>query len=114
MNWKFWKKEQESDQAAKSPRQNRPKELPELVGRKMVVGMKLEPDDVWALKYVGRPLEDHPGSSAFRIFHPDKAIAAGVTVRDWTSLDDHPDLVLYQGVYDKKAQRVEFEEIIPA
>ena len=114
MNWKFWKKEQETNHAAKSPKQDRPRELPELVGRKLVVGMKIEPDDAWALKYVGRSLDDQPGSNAFRLFSPDKARAAGITVKDWTSLNDHPELILYQGIYNKKAQRVEFEERQPA
>jgi len=110
MNWKFWKKtpDQNGGDAAKTSRSARPKDLPEVVGRKMVVSMKMDPDEVWALKCVSRPLEGRKKAYEFRIFNPNKAVNAGVAVKDWSSLEDRPDLILYSGCHDKETGSVEF------
>ena len=109
MNWKFWKKtaDQGGANGTKTARSAKPKDLPEAVGRKMVVGMQLDPDMVWSLKYVSRPLENRKNASEFRIFDPNAVRVAGLVARDWSSFDDHPDLVLYSGTYDKTAASVE-------
>jgi hypothetical protein len=112
MNWKFWKKT--SDQAggpgSKIPRSARPKELPEAVGRKMVAAMKLDPDMVWALKYVSRPKEGNGNIREFRIFDPVKTLNAGLSVKEWSSLDDRSDLILYSGFYDKGAVSIDIRQ----
>jgi hypothetical protein len=77
----------------------------------MVVGMQLDPDEVWALKYISRPSESQPGVQDFRIFSPQGAVQAGLVVKDWHSLDDHPDLILYAGHYSKHDQQIEFSTI---
>jgi hypothetical protein len=33
-----------------------------------------------------------------------------VTVKDYTSLDGHPELILYEGWFDKKSMKVQIEE----
>lgn len=108
MNWKFWKNDARGETvAANGPKLAKPKELPEAVGRKMVTGMKLDPDLVWSLKYVSRPMGDRGNASEFRIFNPETAHQKGITVKNWTSLDDLPDLILYSGSYDKKENRID-------
>jgi hypothetical protein len=108
MNWKFWEKEAKRDGAAPSgPKLAKPKELPDAVGRKMVTGLKLDPDLVWSLKYVSRPLGEKRNAREFRIFNPETAHQKGVTVKNWTTLDDLPDLILYSGHFDKSAGSVE-------
>ncbi|WP_319405921.1 hypothetical protein [uncultured Desulfosarcina sp.] len=108
MNWKFWKKESQNEPlAANGPKLAKPKELPEPVGRKMVTVMKLDPDLVWSLKYVSRPLGDRRNASEFRIFNPESAHIKGITVKNWTSLDDLPDLILYSGSYDKSSNSID-------
>ncbi len=74
----------------------------------MVVSMKIDPDVVWALKYVSRPVEGHKKAQEFRIFSSDKAFGAGVTVKDWSSLDNRPDLILYSGCYDRETEKIDF------
>jgi hypothetical protein len=103
VNWKFWKKTDIEKPANyyKNSRLSKPKDIPEAIGRKMVKGLRLDPDEVWQLKYVTRPSNDQTGIYEFRLFDPDKAKRAGVTVRDWTSLDDRPELILYTGRYNK-------------
>jgi hypothetical protein len=108
MNWKFWKKDGPADTiAVNGSKLARPKDIPEPVGRKMVVGMKLDPDLVWSLKYVSRPMEARRSTSEFRIFDPALAHQKGIAVKSWTSLDDLPDLILYSGQYDKSANSIE-------
>ena len=108
MNWKFWQKKGGGD-SEKAPIKKlaKPSELPNAVGRKMVVGMQLDPDEVWALKYVSRPSDGQAGIHDFRLFHPNEAAQAGLAVKDWYSLDDHPHLILYEGRYGKHDQSVE-------
>jgi len=36
-----------------------------------------------------------------------------VTVKDYTSLDAHPELILYEGWFDKKFMKVQVEEEKP-
>ena len=103
MNWKFWQKKDASQEAGGLPK---PKDLSEAVGRYLVVDMKLDPDYVWTLKAALRPREDNRDMRDFRIFHPGKADAAGVAVRNYLSLDEHPELILYAGSLNKKTNKV--------
>jgi hypothetical protein len=110
MNWTFWKKQAtEGNGGATTIKLDKPKELPDEVGRKMVVTMKLDPDLVWSLKYVSRPLEGRPKTREFRIFNPATVNRAGVVVKNWTSFDDRPELVMYSGYYDKSSSQVEIQ-----
>lgn len=112
MNWKFWKKtsDQDGGPGGKIPRSARPKALPEAVGRKMVVAMKLDPDMVWALKYVSRPKEGNGNIREFRVFDPVNSLNAGLSVKEWSSLDDRPDLILYSGYYDTGAVSIDIRQ----
>jgi hypothetical protein len=108
MNWKFWKKGSSEEPVEKVQKYPKPKELPEAVGRKLVVSLKIDPDEAWALRYVSRPSESKPGIQDFRLFAPNKTAKAGLVVKDWSSLDDHPDLILFEGHYDRSSKTVEF------
>ena len=112
MNWKFWKKpSNDAAGAGQETKLEKPRDLPEAVGRKMVVAMKIDPDEVWALKYVSRPVAERKKTNEFRIYSPVKANVAGVAVKNWTSLDEHLELVMYAGIYDKGAGQVDFQDI---
>ncbi len=82
-----------------------PKEIPEDVGRYMVVEMKQDPDWVWNLQGVVRPVN---GEKAFycRVFAQSQVIQAGIKVKDWTSLDARPSLILWEGYFDKETHTV--------
>lgn len=103
MSWKFWQKNNAAKEGAGLPK---PKDLPEPVGRYLVVDLKLEPDYVWALKAALRPHAENRDIRDFRIFSPAKADAAGVTVRSFKTLDEHPDLILFEGWVDKKTNQL--------
>ena len=98
MNWKFWKKESQDETApTNGPKLAKPKDFQSRSVGKWSPGMKLDPDLVWSLKYVSRPMGARRNASEFRIFNPETAHLKGIAVKNWTSLDDLPDLILYSG-----------------
>jgi hypothetical protein len=103
MSWNFWQKNNVAKEGAGLPK---PKDLPEAVGRYLVVDLKLDPDYVWALKAALRPHEENRDIRDFRIFSPAKADAAGVTVRNYKTLDEHPALILFEGWVNKKTNQL--------
>ncbi len=109
MNWKFWKKNEggEPRQGRKLPK---PKELPSGVGRHLVVDLKHDPDWVWTLKSVSIPREDPRGVYDIRVFDEQKALDKGVAVKNYRSLDGHPELILFDGSYDKNTWAVKIEQ----
>ena len=102
----FWKRKETKEGEVKLPG---PKGIPESVGSHMVVEEKKDPDWVWNLKGVVRPTEK---KKAFycRVFSEAQAAQAGVKVKDWTSLDDHSDLILWEGYFDKETNMVRREK----
>ena len=76
----------------------------------MVVEEKKDPDWVWQLKGVVHPT----GKKAFycRVFNQPQAAQTGVKVRDWTSLDENPDLILREGTIDKETDTFRREKFI--
>ncbi|WP_419658105.1 hypothetical protein Dvar_70840 [Desulfosarcina variabilis str. Montpellier] len=111
MNWKFWKKQDAgSGGSATAIKFDKPKDLPDAVGRKMVVEMNMDPDLVWSLKYVSRPLEGNSKNREFRIYNPSKVNLAGLVVKNWTSLDERPELVMHTGQFDRSSGQVKFHD----
>jgi hypothetical protein len=112
MGWKFWEKkaavgEQATTRAEKLPK---PREIPEVVGRYLVAELGKDPDWVWTLKGVLRRKSDRKDCFEFRVFDNNKVAARGVPVRDYTSLDGHPELVLFEGWFDKNSYVVQIAE----
>lgn len=111
MGWKFWEKKAGSNEShtgeVKLPG---PKSIPESVGRYLVVKLKKNPDWTWNLEAVVRKRPE--GKSAFdvRVFDASQATAKNVRVINFNSLDANPDLILYEGWYDKKTNQVELSE----
>jgi len=110
----FWKKKPVTEKPSK-PKVEKlpgPEGIPELVGRNLVVEKKRDPDWVWKLKGVVRQRSKSKTEDSFdfRVFDEAQAAANKVTVRDYSSLDEHPDLILYEGWFDKKSMKVQIEE----
>ncbi len=113
MGWKFWQKNQTSAPAGgKVQRLSKPSDLPQEVGRYLVVDQGLEPDWAWSLKCVKKPRENAKNAFDVRIFSPATTAQHDVKVRDYTSLDDHMDLVIFVGWYDKQTRHVQLERLI--
>lgn len=96
----FWKKRK----VEKLPRL---KDIPEPVGRYLVVHMAQNLAWVYKLKCVVHPRPESKYAFDFRVFGEAQAAARSVTVKDYNSLDEHPDLILYQGQFDKKSGTVQ-------
>jgi hypothetical protein len=77
----------------------------------MGVEEKKDPSWVWKLKGVVRPAGK---KKAFycRVFDEAQVAQAGVKVKDWTSLDDHPDLILWEGYFDKETDTARHEKFV--
>ncbi len=105
----FWKRKETEQGEVKLPG---PKGIPELVGRYMVVEEKAKNIDwVWTLKGVVRQV----GKKEFycRVFDEAQTAKANVKVKDWTSLDGYPELILWEGYFNKEtnvARREKFVE----
>lgn len=107
MNWKFWQK----NTGNTSQGLPKPKDLPEAVGRHLVVDLKMEPDWIWSLKAVMRRHEtENRDVRDIRIFSPTQTDGAGVSVRNYLSLDDYPDLILYEGWVNTKTNQLKLVE----
>jgi len=107
----FWKKRPANEERPKAEKLPRPKDIPELAGRYLVVEMGKDPDWVWKLKGAVRQRSKSKTEDSFdvRVFDEAQAAAKKVTVKDYTSLDEHPDLILYEGWFDKKSMKAELK-----
>jgi hypothetical protein len=104
----FWKRKETKEGEVKLPG---PEGIPDLAGKYMVVEEKKNPDWVWKLKGVVRPAGK---KKAFycRVFDEDQVAQAGVKVKDWTSLDGHPDFILWEGYFDKETNTARREKFV--
>ena len=86
-----------------------PKTIPDPVGSTLVVQFKEDPAWAWALKAVMKPKEEKDVFD-IRVFSDSTAVSAKISVKDYHSLDDHPDTILYDGIYDKKKKRAQLQK----
>jgi hypothetical protein len=107
MNWKFWSKKSVPEAAVKVKALPKPKAIPEVVGRHLVVEMKKDPDYVWKLMAVIRPRPDNKNAFDVRVYSPVEAGVRSVNVKNFDTLDAAPDLILYEGWYDKSTNTCE-------
>ena len=87
-----------------------PRSIEELVGRHLIVDLKQNPDWVWQLRSVVRRRADGKHRFDFRVFDEAQVAAKKVAIKDYTSFDNYPELILYQGWFDKVSMQVHFEE----
>ncbi len=104
----FWRRKETKEGEIKLPG---PRSLPEPVGRFMVVDLGKSPDWVWNLKSVSRPAGE---KKAFycRVFDQNLTAQAGVEVKNWSSLDEHPELIIWEGHFSKKTYDVRTEKFV--
>jgi hypothetical protein len=88
-----------------------PKGIPIPVGTYMVVEMKQDPKWVWQLTGVVRPAGEREAFYC-RVFSDPQVTQAGLKVKDWTSLDGHPELILWEGYFEKKTNTVRQEKSV--
>jgi hypothetical protein len=109
MGWKFWQKTSDNpvSVAAAGQKLPKPKAIPDEVGRHLVVVGGYEPDWVWSLQSVIRPRETSKKEFDIRIFNPEHTSRAGISIRNYTTLDAHPELIVFAGWYNKETRHVQ-------
>ena len=108
MKWKFWNRD-DSKTPDGNTRLSRPRDLPETIGRYLVVDRGMDPDHVWNLKAVMRPREDSPTRRDIRIYNPVATNHSGITIRNYDSLEIYQEMILFEGWYDKKFNQYEIK-----
>lgn len=123
----FWKKKQvtaapviegttgvtPSEKKVESPTVVRlpgPRKIPALVEKHLVDNYKVDASIAQILKAAVRKRPETEGTFDCRIFDQSQAAASEVQIKDYTSLDTHPDLILYEGWFDEASKRVELVE----
>jgi hypothetical protein len=108
----FWKEKPATEEPSKPKAEKLPgpRSIEELVGRHVVVDLKKDPDWVWQLRNVVRRRAGGKHRFDFRVFDEAQAAQKKVKVKDWTTFDQYPELILYQGWFDKVSMEVHFEE----
>jgi hypothetical protein len=101
----FWSKKSAKEEGKLSG----PKEIPGPVQDYLVAEQKMNPDLVKLLRAVER--KNTTGAIFdIRIFDHSEALAKKVEVADYTSLDERPDLIIYEGCFADGAKQVKLEE----
>jgi hypothetical protein len=86
-----------------------PKTIPDAVGRYLVVSLGKNPDWVWNLKAVMRSNGADKDTFEFRVFDPSQAADKGIKVRDYHTFDEHPEMILYEGWFNKRTFEVKIQ-----
>ena len=95
------------ESARKEERLGRPQPVPELVQKHLVAELKMDPDVASALKAVlRRKSTSQEGPISIRVFDESEALAKKVNIENYISLDEHPDLIGYEGWFDPKSKRL--------
>ena len=84
-----------------------PRDIPLWAYQYLVITLKVDPDRLSELRCVEQM--DFEGGvlvTLVRIFHP-KPAKKSIKVKNFASLDQHPDLILYEGHMEKGSGRVQ-------
>jgi hypothetical protein len=97
-------------ESAKAAKLSAPRPMPGLLEKHLVTSYKMDADIAKLLKVVVRRRPETEGAFDCRIFDQSEASASGTQVKDYASLDGHPELILYEGWFDEGSKRVEIVE----
>jgi hypothetical protein len=105
----FWNKKSVKEEVKKE-RLPGPQAIPALVQKDLVANWKMDPDLAQLLKAVVLKKSNGEKALNIRIFDGSDASAKKVEVKNYSSLDEHPDLTLYEGQFDEASKQVKLEE----
>jgi len=84
--------------------------IPGFVGKHLIAEFKVDPALVPVLNAVVRKSPKAEKLFDCRIFDKSEVEASEVRIKDYMSLDEHPELILYEGWFDEGSKRVQLEE----
>ena len=105
----FWGKESVKEEAKKEKLPG-PQAIPGLVQKHLVAERQMDPVFVRLLKAVVLKSATQETGLNIRVFDDTEALGKKVEVKDYTSLDEHPDLIIYDGWFDEGSKQVKLEE----
>ncbi len=113
----FWKKKEEATPstvtpaAAKAETLPEPEKIPDMVRRYLVDDLKM--DVVWVcdLKTVMRKRAGGNPGYDIRVYDALEMSDKKVKVRDYTSLEGRPDLIVYEGWFDRQTKQIELKDL---
>jgi len=105
----FLKKKPAKEEPPKMEKLTKPHNLPQAVGRD-IINLGKDPDWVWHLKSVVRPSHNEKDRYDVRVFDETQASSRGASIENYNSLDQHPELILFEGWYDRKSWRAHIKE----
>ena len=105
----FWGKKSVKEEA-KEEKLPGPQAIPGLVQKHLVAERKMDPALVQLLKAVVLKSATQETGLNIRVFDDSEALAKKVQVKDYTSLDERPDLIIYDGWFDEGSKQVKLEE----
>jgi hypothetical protein len=100
----FWKKKSSEDTVIESG----PRIPPVIVQQDLITAKKMDPDFAPLLKAVTR--KNGAAGSYIRLYDESDATARKIVVKNYSSLDEYPELVIYEGLFDEGAKKVELAE----
>ena len=113
----FWNKRNKKADPTTSqkPKLKPPIDLPHQIGRYIVVNLQKDPDWVWNLKAVVKPVEGGKKSARrIRVYDPLISTRQAIKILSYDSLDVCPELILYEGEFDKDSNAVSLAAHEPA
>jgi hypothetical protein len=105
----FWGKKSVKEEA-KGERLPGPQAIPGLVQKHLADERKMDPALMEFLEAVVLKSATQETGANIRLFDPSEALAKKVEVKDYTSLDERPDLVIYEGWFNEGSKQVKLEE----
>ncbi len=102
----FWNKKPKAGDV----KQLGPAVIPDMVQRYLIAEKKVDASLVPLLKSVIQRGADARAAYSIRIYDESDAMARKIDVKNYLSLDQHPDLVLYDGSVNEAAKQVTLEE----
>jgi len=104
----FWKKKAGTSEP-KAKKLPGPKYMPDMVGGHLVTDYHQNPDWVWKLKAVVRRRPESKDAFDVRVFDDVEAATKKIKVHNYLSLDEHPELILYEGWFNNESRQMELE-----
>jgi len=105
----FWGKKAVKEEG-KGEKLPGPQAIPGLVQKHLVAEWKMDPGLVQLLKAVVLKSATQETGLNIRVFDDTEALGKKVQVKDYTSLDERPDLIIYDGWFDEGSKQVKLEE----
>jgi hypothetical protein len=99
------------DKVAKSKTEKLPgpRGIPDFVGKYLTAERKMDPNLVPIYKMLVRKRPQTERTFDCRVFDMAEAEASNTLIKDYTSLDKHQELIIYEGWFDEASKRVDLE-----